>query len=67
MSKLESIKAELSLHEKILFAAVAIMITLVGWTAANYLVVKGWLLFMGISNNPTNFPAVLGYPRIATK
>jgi hypothetical protein len=39
MSKLESIKADLSLHEKILFAAVAIMITLVGWTAANYLVV----------------------------
>jgi len=40
MSKLESIKADLSLHEKILFAAVAIMITLVGWTAANYLAVK---------------------------
>ena len=48
MSKLESIKAELSLHEKILFAAVAIMITLVGWTAANYLVVKSWLLFMAL-------------------
>ena len=47
MSKLESIKADLSLHEKILFAAVAIMITLVGWTAANYLVVKSWLLKAG--------------------
>ena len=48
MSKLESIKAELALHEKILFAAVAIMITLVGWTAGNYLVVKSWLLFMAL-------------------
>jgi hypothetical protein len=48
MSKLVSIKADLSLHEKILFAAVAIMITLVGWTAANYLVVKSWLLFMAL-------------------
>ena len=48
MSKLESIKADLSLHEKIFFAAVAIMITLVGWTAANYLVVKSWLLFMAL-------------------
>ncbi|WP_027148876.1 hypothetical protein [Methylobacter tundripaludum] len=48
MSKLEGIKVELSFHEKILFAAVAIMITLVGWTAANYLVVKSWLLFMAL-------------------
>jgi len=48
VSKLEGIKVELSLHEKILFAAVAIMITLVGWTAANYLVVKSWLLFMAL-------------------
>jgi len=48
MSKLESVIADLSLHEKILFAAVAIMITLVGWTAANYLVVKSWLLFMAL-------------------
>jgi hypothetical protein len=46
MSKLESINADLSLHEKILFAAVAIMITLAGWTAGNYLIVKSWLLFM---------------------
>ena len=48
MSKLESIKADLSGHEKILFAAVAIMITLVGWTAASYLVIKSWLLFMAL-------------------
>jgi len=54
MSKLESIKADLSLHEKILFAAVAIMITLVGRTASNYLVVRSWLLFMALL-------AIMGY------
>ncbi|MDD5461415.1 MAG: hypothetical protein PHG00_07255 [Methylococcales bacterium] len=48
MSKLDSLKADLSLHEKILFAAVALMVTLVGWAAANYLVVKSWLLFMAL-------------------
>lgn len=44
MSESESIKAEISFHEKMFFAAIAILVTLVGWMASNYLTANGLVL-----------------------
>ena len=44
MSESESIKANIAFHEKMFFAAIAVLITLVGWMASNYTIVSGLLL-----------------------
>ena len=44
MSESESIKANIAFHEKMFFAAIAVLVTLVGWTASNYTVISGVLL-----------------------
>lgn len=36
MSESESIKADIAFHEKMFFAAIAILVTLIGWMASNY-------------------------------
>ena len=44
MSEADSIKANIAFHEKMFFAAIAVLITLAGWMASNYTVVSGLLL-----------------------
>jgi uncharacterized MAPEG superfamily protein len=48
MSKIDRIKAEISFHEKMFFAALAVILALTGWAAENYLVAsrKFILLFI---------------------
>lgn len=36
MSESKSIKANIAFHEKIFFAAIATLMTLIGWIASNY-------------------------------
>ena len=36
MSESESIKADIAFHEKMFFAAIALIITLIGWLASSY-------------------------------
>jgi len=36
MSEADSIKANIAFHEKMFFAAIAILVALVGWMASNY-------------------------------
>ena len=44
MSEAESIKANIAFHEKMFFAAIAILVTLIGWMASNYTAVSSLLL-----------------------
>ena len=44
MSESESIKANIAFHEKMFFAAIAVLVTLAGWMASNYTIVSGLLL-----------------------
>jgi|CXWL01.1.fsa_nt_gi hypothetical protein len=46
MSKIERIKAEISFHEKMFFAALAVIMALVGWAAENYLTISFWILLL---------------------
>jgi FtsH-binding integral membrane protein len=39
MSESESIKANIAFHEKMFFAAIAVLVTVVGWVASNYTVI----------------------------
>jgi len=48
MSKLDRIKAEISFHEKMFFAAVAAVLALMGWLAANIESDNTILLFLGV-------------------
>lgn len=48
MSKIDRIKAEISFHEKMFFAALAVILALTGWTAENYLTVSAWILFFAV-------------------
>jgi len=36
MSESESIKADIAFHEKMFFAAIAVLVTLIGWISSNY-------------------------------
>ena len=44
MSESESIKANIAFHEKMFFAAIAILVTLVGWMASNYMLASGLIM-----------------------
>ncbi len=44
MSESESIKANIAFHEKMFFAAIATLITLLGWMASNYTTTNKLLL-----------------------
>lgn len=44
MSEAESIKASIAFHEKMFFAAIATLMTLIGWMASNYTTASGLLL-----------------------
>ncbi|MCU7835445.1 MAG: hypothetical protein KZQ83_09330 [gamma proteobacterium symbiont of Taylorina sp.] len=46
MSKIDKIKAEISFHEKMFFAALAVVIGLIGWAASNFLNVPSFILFL---------------------
>ncbi len=46
MSKIERIKAEISFHEKMFFAALAVVMALVGWAAEHYLTISFWILLL---------------------
>ena len=44
MPKIDRIKAEISFYEKMFFAALAVILALVGWAVERYLVVSFWML-----------------------
>jgi len=44
MPKIDRIKAEISFHEKMFFAALAVVMALVGWAAEHYLTTSFWIL-----------------------
>ncbi len=46
MSKLDRLKAEISFHEKMFFAALAVILALTGWAFENYLTVSVWVLVL---------------------
>ncbi|MEQ1544417.1 hypothetical protein [Methyloglobulus sp.] len=46
MPRIERIKAEISFHEKMFFAALAVILALVGWAAEHYLTVSFWILLL---------------------
>lgn len=46
MSKVDRIKAEISFHEKMFFAALAVILALVGWAAEHYLIISFWILLL---------------------
>jgi hypothetical protein len=46
MPKIERIKAEISFHEKMFFAALAVVMALVGWAAEHYLTISFWILLL---------------------
>ena len=46
MPKIERIKAEISFHEKMFFAALAMVMALVGWAAEHYLTISFWILLL---------------------
>jgi len=46
MSKLDKIKAEISFHEKMFFAALAVIVGLTGWTASNFLNTSVFILLL---------------------
>ena len=46
MSKSDKIKAEISFHEKMFFAALAVVLGLIGWAASNFLNVPTFILFL---------------------
>ena len=46
MSNLDKIKAEISFHEKMFFAALAVIIGLIGWAASNFLNVPSFVLLL---------------------
>jgi hypothetical protein len=46
MSKTDRIKAEISFHEKMFFAALAMLLALVGWAAEHYVAISFWMLLL---------------------
>jgi len=46
MPKIERIKAEISFHEKMFFAALAVVMALAGWAAEHYLTISFWILLL---------------------
>ena len=46
ISKIERIKAEVSFHEKMFFAVLAVIMALAGWATEYYLTVSFWLLLL---------------------
>lgn len=44
MSEAECIKANIAFHEKMFFAAIAVLMTLAGWLASNYTIASNLLL-----------------------
>ena len=48
MSKAEAIKAEIGFHEKMFFAALAGLLTLIGWLASNYQSAATWIVFLAV-------------------
>ncbi len=49
MSKLDRIKADISFHEKMFFAALAVIVGLIGWSASNFLNVPLFILLLALS------------------
>ncbi len=48
MSKLDKIKAEIAFHEKMFFAALAVVIGLIGWSASNFLNTTVFVLLLAL-------------------
>lgn len=44
MSKLDVHKARIALHEKMFFVALAVIVTLLGWSVSNLTIAPAWLL-----------------------
>ena len=48
MSKLDKIKAEIAFHEKMFFAALTVVIGLIGWSASNFLSTSVFVLLLAL-------------------
>ena len=48
ISKLDKIKAETSFHEKMFFAALAVIVGLIGWSASNFLNTSAFVLLLAL-------------------
>ena len=48
MSKLDRVKAEISFHEKMFFAALAVIIGLIGWSASNFSSTSYFVLLLAL-------------------
>ncbi len=48
MSKLDRLKAEIGFHEKMFFAALAGLLTLIGWLVSNYQTAPTLVVFVGV-------------------
>ena len=46
MPKIDRIKAEIAFHEKMFFAALAVILAVIGWAAERYLVISFWMLLL---------------------
>ena len=44
MAKIDRIKAEIAFHEKMFFAALAVILAVIGWAAERELVISFWML-----------------------
>jgi|GEM_PF-631420 len=44
MPKIDRIKAKIAFHEKMFFAALAVILAVIGWAAERYLIVSFWVL-----------------------
>ena len=44
MSKSDKLKAEIAFHEKMFFAALAVIVALVAWAVENYQTISWWIL-----------------------
>ena len=51
MSRIDSLKANIAFHEKMFFAALAIVLSLTGWIVTNYLAVRVPLLILAFAVN----------------
>ena len=48
MSKLDRIKAEISFHEKMFFAALAVLLSIIGWSVSHYEKISSYILMAAL-------------------
>jgi len=48
MTKPDRIKAEISFHEKMFFAALAVLLSIIGWSVSHYTQISSFILFAAL-------------------